>query len=474
MSEIWELGLAKAARLIAQGELSPVEVVDHYLDRANALNPAVQCYVRIEEETARADARSAEAEIAAGQYKGGLHGIPYALKDIIDVAGLPTTNGSRLTLDDIAPTDSAVVERLREAGAILLGKAETQEFAIGGPDFSLPHGPARNPWNLDHFTGGSSSGSGAAVAAATVPLAIGTDTGGSIRTPSAYCGLAGMKPTYGRVSRRGMTQQAYSLETAGPMTWTVEDNAIALEALAGYDRHDPSSVEVEVQKWSEAPGKGVRGLKIGLVRNFHEEEPDGFSDEIVAAFETAAQVLKDAGAQIVDVKLTPLRHYFAAQRVIMYAEAAAVHEHDFKNNLHLYGPYTIERFLPGFLLTAADYVQAVRRRGELTRELSEAFREVDLLLVVGAVGAAPPLEGIEPGTLLNGTLSANAPFNLTGSPAMIVPTGLNPSGLPLAVQIVGRHFDEFTVYRAAHVIESSLARREQRPQTAMLSPVQQV
>ena len=464
MSEIWKLGLAETARLIETREISPVEVVDHYLDRANALNAAVNCYVRIEDDSARASAKVAEAEIMAGRYKGAMHGIPYALKDIIDVAGLPTTNGSRLTLNDIAAEDSAVVEHLSAAGSILLGKAETQEFAIGGPDFSLPHGPARNPWNLDRFTGGSSSGSGSAVAAATVPLAIGTDTGGSVRTPSAYCGLVGMKPTYGRISRRGITQQAYSLETAGPMTWTVKDNAIALEALAGYDRLDPASADIAPQAWSMAVDMGVKAMKIGLVRNFHEQEPDGFSDEIVSAFELAAKVLKDAGAEIVEVELSPLRHYFAAQRVIMYGEAAAFHEDDFRSNLHLYGPYAIERFLPGFLLTAADYVQASRRRGELIRELKEAMCEVDLLLVVGAVGAAPLIKGIEPGSLLNGTLSANAPFNLTGSPAMIVPTGLNPSGLPLAVQIVGRHFDEFSVYQAAQVIETALGCRNIYPE----------
>lgn len=463
MSEIWELGLAETARRIARRDLSPVEVTEHYLSRIEALDPKINCYVCIEAESARAAARAAEAEIAAGHYRGALHGMPVAVKDIIDMAGLPTTNGSRLTLNAIAAEDSGVVARLRAAGAVLVGKLETQEFAIGGPDFSLPFGPSRNPWALDRFTGGSSSGSGAAVAAATVPLAIGTDTGGSVRTPSAYCGLAGLKPTYGRISRRGITQQAYSLETAGPMTWTVADNALALEALAGFDPRDPASVDAPPARWSDAPGMGAKGLRVGLVRNFHEEEPDGFSAEIVAAFEQAADALRDAGAEVTEVRLSPLRDYFAAQRVIMYGEAAAFHEADFRANMHLYGPYAIERFLPGFFLTAADYVQATRRRGELSRELAAAFDSVDVLLVVGAVGAAPMLEGIEPGSLLNGTLSANAPFNLTGSPAMIVPTGLNPEGLPLAVQLVGRNFDEFTVYRAAAAVEERLSRRDIRP-----------
>lgn len=467
MPEIWELGLSGTSRLIGERKISPVEVLDHYLDRANRLNPTLHCFNTIDAERARIDARFAEAEISGGFYKGRLHGIPFAVKDIIDVEGVATTNGSRLTIDEIAETDSAVVERLRAAGGIYLGKTETQEFAMGGPDFSLPFGPARNPWDIERFTGGSSSGSASAVAAGAVPLAIGTDTGGSIRTPSAYCGIAGMKPTYGRLSCRGITPQAFSLDTAGPMTWTVEDNAIALEALAGYDPNDPSSVEIASQPWSRATALGVRGLKIGLVRHFHEEERDRFSDDSISAFETAALLLKDAGAETVEVRLSPLRHYFAAQRIIMYGEAAAVHEHDFRHNLDQYGPFTVERFLPGYLLTAVDYIQACRRRGELVRELSEAFRSVDLLLVVGALGIAPPIKTVARNSLVNETPSANAPFNLTGSPAMNVPAGLNADGLPLSVQIVGRNFDEFSIYRAAQVVETGIGCRDIRPHPAV-------
>lgn len=218
MPEIWELGLAETARLVASREISPVEVIDHYLNRIAALDPLVHSYVRVEREAARAEARQAEADLASGRPLGPLHGVPMAVKDIIDIAGLPTTNGSRLTLDVVAGEDAGVIARLRQAGAIVLGKLDTHEFAIGGPDFGLPFPPARNPWDLSCFTGGSSSGSGAAVAAGLAPLALGTDTGGSVRTPSAYCAVAGMKPTYGLVSRRGITQQAYTMETSGPLT----------------------------------------------------------------------------------------------------------------------------------------------------------------------------------------------------------------------------------------------------------------
>ena len=466
MSELWELGIAATAQMIARKQISPVEVVDHFLARATALNSQLQCFTSIEKDLAHVAAREAEADIMKGQYKGPLHGIPYAVKDIIDVSGLRTTNNSRLTLHDVATSDASVVARLRAAGAIFLGKAETQEFAMGGPDFSLPFGPARNPWNIDRFTGGSSSGSAAAVASAAVPLAIGTDTGGSIRTPSAYCGIVGMKPTYGRVSRRGMTPQAYSMDTAGPMTWCVEDNAIALQAFAGHDPGDPSSVDVPSQPWAEATSLGVRGMRIGLLCGFHEEEPDFFSDECVNVFEEAARLFVDAGATTMEVRLSPLRQYFAAQRIIMYGEAAAVHDEDFRCNLHLYGPYSIERFLPGYLLTATDYIQACRRRGELIFELAETFSSVDLILVIGATGVAPSIHNVARNSLVNGTPSANAPFNLTGSPAMSVPAGFSADNLPLSVQIVGRNFDEFSIYRAAHVIEVGMGCRAIRPGAA--------
>lgn len=240
--------------------------------------------------------------------------------------------------------------------------------------------------------------------------------------------------------------------------------------MAGFDPRDQASADLPPVRYSDAPGLGVRGLRIGLVRHFHEEEPDSFSDEIVGAFELAARTLADAGAKLREVRLSPLAQYFATQRVLMYGEAAAFHEADFRENMDLYGPYAIERLLTGFFFTAADYVQATRRRRELVREVSAMLHEVDLLLVVGAVGAPPPIEGIDPMSILHGTISANAPFSMTGSPAMIVPTGLNPAGLPLAVQIVGRHFDEFTVYRAAQVVETALAARDIRPLLARHVP----
>lgn len=275
-----------------------------------------------------------------------------------------------------------------------------------------------------------------------------------------------MKPTYGRISRRGITPQAYTLETAGPMTWYVEDNAMALEVLSGHDRADPSSVEIASQPWTRAVARGVRDMTIGMVRCFHDDEPAYFSDESVAAFETAARVLKNAGARIEDVWLSPLRHYFAAQRIIMYGEAAAVHEDDFKRNIDLYGPFSVERFLPGYLLTATDYIQACRRRAELISELAEVFCSVDLLLVVGALGTAPPIGAVAKNSLVNGTPSANAPFNLTGSPALSVPAGFSADGLPLSVQLVGRNFDEFSIYRAASVIEATIGSRQIRPGTS--------
>ena len=337
MAEIWELGLAQIANLIASRTLSSVEVVDHYLARIDAIDPKVHSYVHIDQDSVRADARAADAELQRGHLMGPLHGVPVAIKDIIDIAGQPTTNGSRLHLDNVASEDAFVISQLRSAGAIMLGKLDTHEFAIGGPDFSLPFPPARNPWDLSRFTGGSSSGSGAAVAAGLAPLALGTDTGGSVRTPSAYCGLAGMKPTYGAVSRHGITQQAYSMETSGPLTWTVRDNALALQAMIGFDPRDAASVAQVSTHYGAALDLGVHGLRIGLVRNFHEDEPDSFTDEIVGAFEHAAAILQSAGAELHEIRLSPLSQYFATQRVLMYGEAAAFHENDLMNRKDLYG-----------------------------------------------------------------------------------------------------------------------------------------
>src|SRR5580704_8932347 len=293
--------LAEAGRKIAAGEMSPVALTEAALARAAALQPKLDAFIEITAERARAAARRAEKEIAGGRRRGKLHGIPYGLKDIYDVAGLRTTAHSRLLLDNVATADAETTARLEAAGMILIGKLATHEFATGGPAFDLPFPPARNPWNTAHFTGGSSSGSGAAVAAGIVSLAMGSDTGGSIRLPAAYCGIAGLKPTYGRVSRRGVAPLCYSLDTTGPLTWTVEDCALAMQALAGFDPLDPGSADLPVPDYRAALRRDIRGVRVGYCRAFNAD--GDVEAEQMAALDAAAQLLAKLGAEVREVAL---------------------------------------------------------------------------------------------------------------------------------------------------------------------------
>src|SRR5438105_10234674 len=280
------LTIAEAARLIEQRELSPVELVDSRLDRIARLDGRLNSFIRLLADEARAAARAAEAEIAAGKYRGPLHGIPIGLKDIYETAGVATTGHSKVMQDHVPQADASTVKRLRDAGAVVMGKLATHEFAFGGPSFDLPWPPARNPWNTEHFTGGSSSGTGAAVAAGLVLGGTGSDTSGSIRSPAALCGIAGLKPTYGRVSRRGVLPLAFSMDHAGPMAWTAEDCALLLQAMAGYDPEDPASASVAVPDYSKDLNKKIKGIRIGVARHFFERDHQA-SEDTVRAIDSA-------------------------------------------------------------------------------------------------------------------------------------------------------------------------------------------
>ena len=309
------LSLAEAAALIAARRLSPVELLADCLARIEAVEPRLNAFIRLLAGEAMEQARAAEAEIARNGPRGPLHGIPVGLKDIIDLAGHPTTCHSKLQLDRVATEDAAVVQRLREAGAVFPGKLATHEFAIGGPCFDLPFPPARNPWNPAHHPGGSSSGSGAAVAARMLPAALGTDTGGSVRHPASHCGLVGLKPTYGLVSRRGVFPLAFTLDHVGPMTRTVRDNALLLGAMAGPDPLDPGSAMRGPEDYTRDLHKGLKGLRIGFVRHFHETDTPA-SPEVAAALEEAARLLAAEGAEVRSITLPPLADFAAVNRII--------------------------------------------------------------------------------------------------------------------------------------------------------------
>jgi aspartyl-tRNA(Asn)/glutamyl-tRNA(Gln) amidotransferase subunit A len=455
------LTIAEAARLIEKRELSPVELVDSRLDRIARLDGRLNSFIRVLADEARGAARAAEAEIAAGRYRGPLHGIPIGLKDIYETAGVATTGHSKVMQDHVPKADAFSVARLRAAGAIVMGKLATHEFAFGGPSFDLPWPPARNPWDTSRFTGGSSSGTGASVAAGLVLGGTGSDTGGSIRGPAAYCGLAGIKPTYGLISRMGILPLAFSLDHAGPLAWTAEDCAILLQAMAGHDPTDPASANRPIPDYRAALHGGARGLRIGLVRHFYERDNavNAATREAIAA---AAQTLETLGCSVREVTLSPLADWAACGGTILNAEAYAVHEANLRTRFTDYGEIFRDRLVLAGLITGADYVQALRRRRELVDELDRAMVDLDLVMTAAAPREAPPIDAVGKFAIMERP-SLTMPFNVTGSPAMSVCCGFSDAGLPLSFQIVGKRFADAIVLRLAHAYEEATPWRGRRP-----------
>lgn len=450
------IGAAYSAR-----KLSPVELVRALLDRINALEPQLHAFVKIDGEAVLAAARDAEREIRAGRRRGPLHGVPVGIKDIIDVAGEVTTCHSKIFLKNVAKEDAEVISRLRAAGALLFGKLSLHEFAIGGPSFDLPFPPARNPWNINHHPGGSSSGSGTALAAGFLPLALGTDTGGSIRNPAGTCGVVGLKPTYGLVSRRGVFPLAFTLDHIGPMARTVEDAALALDVLAGHDAKDPGSAAVAHGSFGVDLERGVRGLRVGFVRHFHETDVPAHP-EVTAALDEAAKVFKREGALVRDIKLPSLLELSGVSRIFMLAESWTVHAPWLRERPGDYAETSRRKLMGGAFLGAGDYVHAQQRRLQLSDAVNAALRDVDVLLCANSLD---PACRIDDDAELARTYprQARSPFNLTGHPALALMCGLSKGGLPLALQIVGRMHDEVTVLRAAAAYERATDWHTRRP-----------
>jgi aspartyl-tRNA(Asn)/glutamyl-tRNA(Gln) amidotransferase subunit A len=450
-SEPHWLGASAAARAFAARSLSPVELVRALLARAGAVDPRINAYIRLDAEAALAAARDAEAELMAGRVRGPLHGVPVGVKDIIDVAGLPTTCHSRLLLDNVAPADAAVVARLRQAGAIIMGKLATHEFAIGGPSFDLPFPPARNPWNLAHHPGGSSSGAGAGLAAGLFPLALGTDTGGSIRNPASACGIVGLKPTYGLVSRRGVFPLSFTCDHVGPMARSVADAALLLDCIAGHDPQDPGSAARPRGYCGAALERGVRGLRIGYVRHFHTHDMPADA-EVAAGLDRVAGTLAAEGAELREVRLPGLEEFAAVNRVIFSSEAWAVHAPWLRARPGEYGRLARRRLMAGAFYQAGDYVAAQRRRLHLIAQVEAVLREVDVLLCASSMEPACRIEDAE-AVALSYPRHARTPFNVTGHPALAMMAGLSSDRLPVSVQFAGRYFDEATVLRVARAWE---------------------
>jgi aspartyl-tRNA(Asn)/glutamyl-tRNA(Gln) amidotransferase subunit A len=469
------LTVAEASRAIAEKTLSPVALTEAYLERIDTLDGELHSYVTVLRGAALEAARTAEREIAAGRPRGALHGIPIGLKDIYKTRDIRTAAGSRRYEHHLPEEDAASWVRLRDAGAILLGKQETHEFAIGGPDFTLPFPPARNPWNTAHYPAGSSSGSAVAVAAGLCAAAMGSDTGGSIRGPAAYNGIVGLKPTYGRVSRRGVFPLSYTLDHCGPLTRTVEDCAILMQALAAYDPEDPASADVPAPNYRAALTTRLDGLTIGVIRHFHERDAvadfgadSAPSAAYIGAFDAACRTLERLGARLVDMRLSPLIDYLDTNRLIMLAEAYALHEVDFRERPQVFGHHMFARIGLGAFLTAADYVEATRQRRELAGEFARAVADVDVAISANATGPAPRIDSISTYSTF-ARASYTAPYNLTGSPALSIPIGFE-DGLPLAFQIAGKPFDEAGVMRVGHAFEQATEFHRQRPPLAASLP----
>jgi aspartyl-tRNA(Asn)/glutamyl-tRNA(Gln) amidotransferase subunit A len=447
MTDLAYLSIHEAAKLLRGKALSPVEYANALIERIERHEGNVHAFLRFTPELALNDALAAEAEIMRGNWRGPLHGVPFGLKDLVDYAGLPTTAQSKILQGNLAASDALVTQKFRAVGAVFMGKLALHEFATGGPSFDVPWPPARNPWNLDHFCGGSSSGSGAAVAAgfvpAAIPAAIGTDTGGSVRSPASLCGIVGMKPTYGLVSRRGVFPLAFSLDNVGPMTRTVRDNAILLDLIADSGPQRGYTHQLE---------QGVEGLRIGVIRHFYTRDFEA-DPQMVTAIDAALQKLVDLGASVREISAAPLRQYDAVYRTIMTSEAFAVHEKWMRERPQEYGAGTRERILAGAFVRAADYVNATRVRRQMADAFHALFADVDVAITASSMDPACRMD--DPRALeYTSPRNARTAFNVTGSPALVVPIGYTQTGLPLSMQIVGKPFTEALIYRVAHTYET--------------------
>jgi aspartyl-tRNA(Asn)/glutamyl-tRNA(Gln) amidotransferase subunit A len=446
--------IAQLAPRLRGKEVSPLELTRDCLDRIEKLDPKLNAFITVTAESALAEAQTAEAEIFRGEWRGPLHGIPIALKDLIDTAGARTTAASALYQNRVPTEDAEVVRRLRQAGAVILGKNNLHEFAYGGSSLITFFGDVHNPWNAAHIAGGSSGGSAAAVAAGLCYAAIGTDTAGSIREPAALCGCVGMKPTYGRVSARGVIPLSWSLDHVGPLTATVGDAAIVLQAIAGYDPLDSCSADVHVSDYvstsSFSPGEGTRTLRVGIPRTYFYEDLD---DEVRAAVDEALAVIKKLVAAVRDVHLE-----VTTDRTVQAAESYAYHAESIVRAPELYQTETLRRIRSGANISAPEYIQ---RRQELDRErrrASDLFAEVDLLVTPTMPIAAPAIadlkkdpEALRPAEIL--LLRNTRPFNVWGLPTISLPCGFTKSGLPIGLQIAGPHWREDLVLRLAHAYE---------------------
>ena len=461
-AELAYLNITEAARGLQHKDFSPVELAQACLERIESIDGKLHSFITVTADLALEQARKAEQEIQVGVDKRPLHGIPIALKDLYATKGIRTTCHSAVLQTWTPDHDATTVTKLREAGTVLLGKLGMHEFAFGGPSVDAPFPAVRNPWDTAYVPGGSSSGSGAALAAGLCLGSLGSDTGGSIRTPSSHCGVVGIKPTYGRVSRYGVVPLSWSLDHAGPMARTVADCATLLQAVAGYDPKDPASANVRVPDFRAELGNGIKALRVGVPRANWFNENKGTDPETEAAFDSALKTLESLGAILVAIDGQPFSLARKANQTILIAEGYAYHEKRLQEAPEKFGSSVRRRMLEGAFLSAADYITALRARTVLNMQICANFSRVDLFATPTAPCPPEAFDTLDPNEQ-NLRPSFTNPFNLTGLPAISLPCGFTKNNLPIGLQIVAQPFEESTVFRIAYAYEQETEWHKRRP-----------
>ena len=450
-----DLSLYEASKLIQQREISPVELTLAHLERIEALNHEINCYISIQADKAMNRAQQAENELQRketieGTLLGPLHGLPIALKDLFETKGIPTTNGSKIYSDYVPDEDAEVVRRLKDAGAVMLGKNNMHEIALGLTTVNPHYGASRNPWNTERICGGSSGGSAAALASRMGLAAMGSDTGGSIRVPAALCGVVGLKPTFGRVSLRGVIPLSWHLDHAGPMARRVIDVAMMLQVLAGFDEKDPASFDIPVDDYISGIRSGVKGWRIAFPEDQYFQKSTA---EILQTVRDAAVIFESLGANIEMVEFPGAYQAASANGKMVIADAAVVYQDVLRDAPHDFGQDVLQRLRDGAKLPVGEYILARHTQTEMRRQLERFFDRYDILLLPTTAVTAPLIEGpdaLEQARLLT---RYTAPFNLTGLPALSLPGGFDSEGLPIGLQLVSRPWAEAAILRAAYAYE---------------------
>lgn len=463
------LTIAELAPKIKAREISPVELTEAALAQAERLQPTLNTFITILYDQARRQAREQEAALMRGEYRGPLHGIPIGIKDNIATAGIRSTVGSKVLAQHVPQEDAYVVSRCQEAGAIIIGKENLEEFAAGSTSNNLHYGAVHNPWNLDHIPGGSSGGGGANVAACVTFASLGTDLGGSVRGPANFCGVVGMKQTFGRVSQRGLMVTSFNGDHIGPLTRSVRDSALMLQVIAGYDPLDPSTVPVPVPDFSATLGQDLRGLKMGIPVNYYFDVIDA---EVEATVRQAIAALQKLGVEAREVAL-PSMQYAGALRIAAMVDSIVTHEPYLATHRNDYGPTVLYRTLAGQFVLGRDYSKALKVQRLIKEEYARVLQQVDFLVTpsspvvawridadtVTLGGENYPVRG--PGAGM--TARCTSPSNATGLPAMSIPCGFTSAGLPVGLQLIGRPFEEALLFQVAHGYEAVSPTRHRRP-----------